>query len=156
MKNFRLILALSLALVVGFGSFAFAEYPEKPVQLIVPWKAGGGTDALFRVVAHFAGKYLGQPIVIVNVPGVGGTMGARQVGTRELPSPVSSSAQGSSSPAVKIPRGRWYLKLRPTTRTPFASRAEARVSPWKPASSAPLNRNRMTLLRSIQPPDSRR
>ena len=78
MKNFNLILALSLALVIVFGSPAFAEYPEKPVQLIVPWKAGGGTDSLFRVVAHYAGKYLGQPMVIVNVPGVGGTMGARQ------------------------------------------------------------------------------
>ena len=78
MKNLRLIMALSLALVIVFGSSAFAEYPEKPVQLIVPWKAGGGTDALFRVVAHYAGKYLGQPVVIVNVPGVGGTLGARQ------------------------------------------------------------------------------
>jgi len=78
MKNFKLILALSLALVIVFGSSAFAEYPEKPVQLIVPWKAGGGTDSLFRIVAHYAGKYLGQPVVIVNVPGVGGTLGARQ------------------------------------------------------------------------------
>jgi tripartite-type tricarboxylate transporter receptor subunit TctC len=78
MKNSKLIIALSLALIVVFGSTAFAEYPEKPVQLIVPWKAGGGTDTLFRIVAHYAGKYLGQPMVIVNVPGVGGTLGARQ------------------------------------------------------------------------------
>ena len=71
-------MTLALVLVVAFGSIAMAEYPEKPVQLIVPWKAGGGTDALFRVVAHYAGKYMGQPMVIVNVPGVGGTLGARQ------------------------------------------------------------------------------
>ena len=78
MKHLKLVMVLSMALVVGFGSYALAAYPEKPVQLIVPWKAGGGTDALFRIVAHYAGKYLGQPMVIVNVPGVGGTLGARQ------------------------------------------------------------------------------
>jgi tripartite-type tricarboxylate transporter receptor subunit TctC len=54
------------------------EYPGKPIKLIVPWGAGGGTDALMRVIAHFAGQQLGQPMVVVNVPGVGGTMGARQ------------------------------------------------------------------------------
>lgn len=54
------------------------EYPEKPVKLIVPWKAGGDTDVLMRIIAHYAGKYLGQPMVVVNVGGVGGTLGARQ------------------------------------------------------------------------------
>ncbi len=54
------------------------EYPEKPVKLIVPWKAGGDTDVLMRIIAHYAGKYLGQPLVVVNVGGVGGTLGARQ------------------------------------------------------------------------------
>ncbi len=72
-------MAISVMVVFLAGSVVFAaDYPTKPVQLIVPWKAGGGTDALFRVVAHYAGKYLGQPMVIVNVPGVGGTLGARQ------------------------------------------------------------------------------
>ncbi|MBW2153144.1 MAG: tripartite tricarboxylate transporter substrate binding protein [Deltaproteobacteria bacterium] len=78
MKNFRLILVLSMVLIMAGGTGAQAEYPEKPLRLIVPWKAGGGTDSLFRIVAHYAGKYLGQPMVIVNVPGVGGTLGARQ------------------------------------------------------------------------------
>jgi len=78
-KSLALLVALSMAIVFTAGQALAADnYPSKPVQLIVPWKAGGGTDALFRVVAHYAGKYLGQPVVIVNVPGVGGTMGARQ------------------------------------------------------------------------------
>ncbi|MBW2427360.1 MAG: tripartite tricarboxylate transporter substrate binding protein [Deltaproteobacteria bacterium] len=77
--NIKLIVLLFLCLVFLNGSMAFAdEYPTKPVKLIVPWGAGGGTDALMRVVAHFATKYLGQPMVVVNVPGVGGTLGARQ------------------------------------------------------------------------------
>ncbi|MDH4264757.1 MAG: tripartite tricarboxylate transporter substrate binding protein [Deltaproteobacteria bacterium] len=62
-----------------WGGYALAgEYPEKPVKLIVPWKAGGDTDVLMRVIAHYASKYLGHPMVVVNVGGVGGTLGARQ------------------------------------------------------------------------------
>jgi tripartite-type tricarboxylate transporter receptor subunit TctC len=60
------------------GSLFAAEYPEKPIKLIVPWKAGGDTDVLMRIIAHYGGKYLGQPMVVVNVGGVGGTLGARQ------------------------------------------------------------------------------
>ncbi len=72
-------LALSVAVVFAAGqTLAADKYPSKPIQLIVPWKAGGGTDALMRIVAHFAGKYLDESMVVVNVPGVGGTMGARQ------------------------------------------------------------------------------
>jgi tripartite-type tricarboxylate transporter receptor subunit TctC len=59
--------------VVGAG-----EYPDKPIKLIVPWGAGGDTDAIMRVIARFAGDELGQTMVVVNVPGVGGTLGARQ------------------------------------------------------------------------------
>jgi tripartite-type tricarboxylate transporter receptor subunit TctC len=78
-KILTVILVLAL-LTLPFGAAALAadKYPVKPVKLIVPWGAGGGTDALMRVVAHFAGDYLGKPMVVVNVPGVGGTLGARQ------------------------------------------------------------------------------
>ena len=78
--SFRIfIVALAFCCITTWSGSAFAgEYPEKSIKLIVPWKAGGGTDALMRLVAHYAGKYLGQPMVVVNVPGVGGTLGARQ------------------------------------------------------------------------------
>jgi tripartite-type tricarboxylate transporter receptor subunit TctC len=73
------IVAVALCgIVIGGGIALAGEYPEKSVKLIVPWKAGGGTDALMRLVAHHATKYLGKPIVVVNVGGVGGTLGARQ------------------------------------------------------------------------------
>jgi tripartite-type tricarboxylate transporter receptor subunit TctC len=77
----RGILVTAVALVFGIclGSPAVAgEYPDKPIKLIVPWGAGGDTDAIMRVIAHFAGQELGQTMVVVNVPGVGGTLGARQ------------------------------------------------------------------------------
>ena len=78
-RNLKLIGLFVICFVFLSGAMAFAgDYPNKPVKLIVPWGAGGGTDALMRVVAHFATKYLDQPMVVVNVPGVGGTLGARQ------------------------------------------------------------------------------
>jgi tripartite-type tricarboxylate transporter receptor subunit TctC len=46
--------------------------------MIVPWAAGGDTDAIFRVIANSMEKNLGQPVVIVNITGASGTVGARE------------------------------------------------------------------------------
>ena len=80
MKQFLKLISLFVFCLVFLGatSAIAADYPTKSIKLIVPWGAGGGTDALMRVVAHFATKHLGQSMVVVNVPGVGGTLGARQ------------------------------------------------------------------------------
>lgn len=51
-----------------------AHYPSRPITLIVPWPAGGQTDISMRVLAEGASKHLGQPIVVENRPGAGGTM----------------------------------------------------------------------------------
>ncbi len=53
-----------------------AAYPERPIKMIVPWAAGGDTDAIKRVVANAMEKHLGQPIVVVNITGASGTRGA--------------------------------------------------------------------------------
>ena len=50
-------------------------YPAKPITLIVPWPAGGSTDRHHRTLAELASKHLGQPIVVQNQPGGGGTTG---------------------------------------------------------------------------------
>jgi tripartite-type tricarboxylate transporter receptor subunit TctC len=52
-----------------------AEFPTKPVTLIVPWAPGGSTDVTMRVLAETTSKYLGQPVVVENKPGGGGTVG---------------------------------------------------------------------------------
>jgi tripartite-type tricarboxylate transporter receptor subunit TctC len=78
MRRNLLIIMLAFILAGTTGGNAFAEYPDKPIKLLVPWGAGGGTDAIMRVIAHFSGEELGQPMVVVNVPGVGGTLGSRQ------------------------------------------------------------------------------
>lgn len=55
---------------------ALAEWPEKPIQLIVPWGAGGATDQVTRVVAAELGDALGQSVVVVNQPGASGSLGS--------------------------------------------------------------------------------
>ncbi len=49
-------------------------WPQKPIQLIVPWPAGGGTDLSIRVLAEEAGQRLGQTVVVINRPGAAGTL----------------------------------------------------------------------------------
>lgn len=51
-----------------------AEWPLRPIVLIVPWPAGGPTDLTMRVLARIAGRELGVPIVIENRPGAGGAI----------------------------------------------------------------------------------
>ena len=55
-----------------------AAYPDRPVKLIVPWAAGGDTDAIFRPFGQQLQKHLGQTVVIANVTGASGTAGARE------------------------------------------------------------------------------
>lgn len=50
------------------------DYPKKPIKIVVPWGAGGGTDAFVRTLAIGAEKYLGQPLNVVNRGGAGGTI----------------------------------------------------------------------------------
>src|SRR5260370_2027754 len=73
----RLLLALALiALLLGFApTWAFAQYPTKPIRFIVPWGPGSGPDVTSRIVATELSARLGQPIVIDNRPGAGGTVG---------------------------------------------------------------------------------
>jgi tripartite-type tricarboxylate transporter receptor subunit TctC len=56
-------------------------YPSRPITLIVPYAAGGGNDVMARGVAIPMGKTLGQPIVIENHGGAGGSIGTRQIAT---------------------------------------------------------------------------
>ncbi|GAC1600544.1 MAG: tripartite tricarboxylate transporter substrate binding protein [Ramlibacter sp.] len=66
------------ALVAAFACPAVMAqtYPAKPIRLVVPFPAGGATDVLARAISLRAAEKLGQPIVIDNRPGAGGTIGA--------------------------------------------------------------------------------
>jgi tripartite-type tricarboxylate transporter receptor subunit TctC len=69
-----LLLGAIGALLVWSGALA-QDFPVRPVTLVVPWPAGGPTDVAVRAVADAAQKHLGQPIVIDNKGGGGGTVG---------------------------------------------------------------------------------
>lgn len=69
--------ALSAALSFGVSTSAQAQnnYPDRPIQMIVPWGAGGGTDAVARFMAAELEKKLGQPVNVVNRTGGSGVVG---------------------------------------------------------------------------------
>ena len=75
---FASVTVLCVALMWAGDAAAKSKYPSKPVQLIVPWKPGGGTDVVMRIITHYASQCLEEPMVVVNVPGVGGTLGPRK------------------------------------------------------------------------------
>jgi tripartite-type tricarboxylate transporter receptor subunit TctC len=52
------------------------SYPGRPIRMVIPWPAGGITDVIARGVNLHLAEALGQPIVIDNRPGAGGTLGA--------------------------------------------------------------------------------
>ena len=66
---------LLAAVLMLAASSALAQYPQRPVQLIVPWGAGGGTDATARIIATLLEKELKQPFNVVNRTGGSGVVG---------------------------------------------------------------------------------
>ena len=75
---FTTTLAAALALLAT-PTLARAEWPDKPVRIIVPWPAGGGSDLVARMVAEPLGEALKQPIVIENRAGANGAIGSETV-----------------------------------------------------------------------------
>jgi tripartite-type tricarboxylate transporter receptor subunit TctC len=72
------VFLFSFLFLAQAGIVPAAEYPAKPVSLIVPMAAGGGPDATFRMLSSEAEKELGKKIVIVNRPGPGGAAGVSE------------------------------------------------------------------------------
>jgi tripartite-type tricarboxylate transporter receptor subunit TctC len=72
------LVAFGAALSCGTGVHA-QGYPSKPITMIVPFPAGGGSDILARIVAEHMRVSLGQPVIIENVGGAGGTIGTARV-----------------------------------------------------------------------------
>jgi tripartite-type tricarboxylate transporter receptor subunit TctC len=66
---------LFAALLVLAATTAHAQYPQRPIQLIVPWGAGGGTDATARIIGSLLEKDLKQPVNVVNRTGGSGVVG---------------------------------------------------------------------------------
>jgi tripartite-type tricarboxylate transporter receptor subunit TctC len=75
MKQLCLIVAF-LATLAGIEAAPAQPFPSRPITIIVPFPAGGGTDVTARIVSEHMSRTLGQPIVIENIVGAGGTTGS--------------------------------------------------------------------------------
>jgi tripartite-type tricarboxylate transporter receptor subunit TctC len=74
----RVVAATAFTLATAAPAWA-QDYPQRVVSWIVPFAAGGPTDSMARMIAERVAKHLGQTIIIENVPGAGGTIGAARV-----------------------------------------------------------------------------
>jgi tripartite-type tricarboxylate transporter receptor subunit TctC len=79
----RILTPIVAALALGFGAASAQDYPSDTITIVVPFSAGGPTDTVTRLVAESMAKTLGQQIIVENVGGAGGTLGARRVAQAE-------------------------------------------------------------------------
>src|SRR6185437_16146905 len=85
-QTVRIVLALIAAMLLASGARAqdaAANYPNRPIRIIVCVPAGGGVDTVTRIVADGLQKKLGQPVVVENKSGAAGNIGAEAVFTAE-------------------------------------------------------------------------
>jgi tripartite-type tricarboxylate transporter receptor subunit TctC len=79
-KTVILVVVLMVSFIVKLPTaLSQGQFPQRPIEIAVPYGAGGGTDLVFRELGELAKKYLGQPIIITNKPGGGGAVGAGYV-----------------------------------------------------------------------------
>lgn len=100
LKCLGLVLLFMVGLVNVSGA---ADYPTKPIQMIVPFPPGGGTDVAARLVSGKLSDLLGQPVVVVNKTGGGGVIGVNAVLTAPADgyTILFSPAQLISAPLVR-------------------------------------------------------
>jgi tripartite-type tricarboxylate transporter receptor subunit TctC len=79
----RILTVATAALVLGLGAASAQDYPSRTITVIVPFSAGGPTDTVTRLVAESMSRTLGQQVVVENVGGAGGTLGARRLAQSE-------------------------------------------------------------------------
>ena len=72
------LVLMALAAILSIGAAHAQDYPSRPIRLIVPFAAGGGTDTLSRIFGQVLSEKLGATVVIENVGGAGGSIGTGQ------------------------------------------------------------------------------
>ena len=81
--NWLKLSALACSLVCAAPQAHAAEYPVRPIKLIVPYAAGGPTDVLGRMVGEYLSRDLKQPVVVENKAGAQGAIGAEAAARSE-------------------------------------------------------------------------
>ena len=110
----RALVGATLALSLG-GAFA-QQYPDRPVTLIVPWGAGGGTDAVARMIASLMERDLGQPVNVVNRTGGSGVVGHSAIAG----APPDGFTIGMITVEIAMMHHQKLTELNPTSYTPLA------------------------------------
>jgi tripartite-type tricarboxylate transporter receptor subunit TctC len=103
-RRFIVVMAITASfLITGFSAFA-AEFPTKPINLVIQYPPGGSTDLTARALANGAKKYLGQPVICENKAGGGGTVGVAIVASK----PADGYTLGivTSSPTMAFHMGK--------------------------------------------------
>ena len=75
----KLLAVAGVAAIMPLAAFAQADYPSKPITIIVPYGAGGTTDVMTRALAKSLSQQLKQTVIVENKPGVAGAMGVIQM-----------------------------------------------------------------------------
>jgi tripartite-type tricarboxylate transporter receptor subunit TctC len=116
----RSILAASGLMAAGATlarpALAQGRYPSRPIQMVVPWGAGGGTDATARIVGSLLERDLGQPVNVVNRTGGSGVVGHQAIAG------AAPDGHTIGMITVEITMMHWQglTELRPTSYTPLA------------------------------------
>lgn len=100
-KRFACLLVLFtslFAVMLGATVDSAGKFPERPINFIVPWSAGGATDLFCRVIGQYAEEHLGVPVVIINQPGGGSTVGMTELAN----SPADGYTIGVASTALAV------------------------------------------------------
>jgi tripartite-type tricarboxylate transporter receptor subunit TctC len=111
----RTLLGASAA-ALALPALAQPRYPNRPIQLIVPWGAGGGTDATARIIGSLLERDLGQPVNVVNRVGGSGVVGHSAIAT------AAPDGYTIGMLTVEIAMMHWQglTELKPTSYTPLA------------------------------------
>ena len=111
----RSLIALSLGLTFGHATVA-QTYPSRPITMVVPWGAGGGTDATARIVAALMEKEMGQPVNVVNRTGGNGVVGHSAIAS----APADGYTLGMITVEISMMHWAGLTDLKPTNYTPLA------------------------------------
>ena len=109
------LLALSLGLTL-IGSAVAQSYPSRPITMVVPWGAGGGTDATARIVAALMEKEMGQPVNVVNRTGGNGVVGHSAIAT----APADGYTIGMITVEISMMHWAGLTELNPKDYTPLS------------------------------------
>jgi tripartite-type tricarboxylate transporter receptor subunit TctC len=101
-----ILMALGVLSCVVLAEAADVNYPVRPITMIVPYAAGGGTDINARLVASYMEKQLGQPVAVVNKTGGGGAIGTRQIALADPDGYTLGVLSYPDAPVITAVRGK--------------------------------------------------